>query len=105
MVFIRVRQNGITVLSDRITNLMAADRFFYPERGFHAKRRLEAERYILTPANAKRMLKQASKSSPVVVEHKESKPRIAKVRAKRVKSEMQFEEWQIRLAEKIMKGK
>jgi predicted DNA binding protein len=44
-------------LSNRIVNLMAAEKFFNRKRNKHEIKRLEAERFTLTPVQARRKIK------------------------------------------------
>lgn len=72
-------------MSNRIINMMRADQFFHQQRGKLHLRRIEAERFNLTPAQARKMLKKPTQKNI----------------AKPSTNGIDFEEWQIRLAEQI----
>ena len=44
-------------MSERIVNLMASEKFFNRKRNKHQLKRLEAERFTLTPEKARRKIK------------------------------------------------
>jgi len=72
-------------MSDRITNLMAADLFFNRHRGKRHINQLEQERFSLTRKKASRKLYNSTYKAP-------------KVSTKSV----DFEQWQVDLATKIL---
>lgn len=63
---------------------MRADQFFYQKRGKVHLRKIEAERFNMSVADAKKLLKK-----PV--------EKVAKVST----TDIHFEEWQLRVAEKV----
>jgi hypothetical protein len=69
---------------DRIPNLMAADIFFNKKYGVRAINRLEKERFTLQPVKARKKLYKPSYKPNQKVEH--------------------FEQWQLDLAVKVLKG-
>jgi hypothetical protein len=76
----------MAVDSNRIVNMMRADQFFYQQRGKLHLRKIEAERFNLTPAQARKMLKKP-------VEKKIAKPST---------NDLHFEKWQLDLAERVL---
>jgi hypothetical protein len=80
-------------MSDRIVNLMNAERFFNRKRNKHEMKRLEAERFSLTAGDAKKKLRNTQIKT------------VKKV-AKRSTPDIDFQQWQIDLATKLFsKGK
>jgi len=73
-------------LSDRITNLMAADSFFNQRRGVRAVNRLEKERFTLKRDKARRII------------WRENNPTQPTTKG------IDFEQWQIDLAVKVLEG-
>lgn len=73
-------------MSDRITNLMAADLFFNKKYGVRAINRLEKERFTLQRDKARRII------------WRENNPTQPKQKVER------FEQWQIDLAVKVFEG-
>lgn len=74
--------------SNRIVNLMNSDRFFSQPVGKRYAKRVEMERFRLQPSKAKKYLKKYAEKYD-----KPSSPGI------------EFEQWQIDLAAKILDGK
>ena len=74
----------MAVDSNRIVNMMRADDFFYQKRGKAHLRKIEAERFGLSVADAKKILQ---KSAEKVEKHSTR--------------DINFEEWQLEVAERV----
>ena len=71
-------------MSNRIVNMMRADQFFHQTRGKVHLRKIEAERFNMSVAYAKKLLRK-----PV--------EKVAKVSTR----DISFEDWQLEVAERV----